>query len=85
MARIFLLLMALAVPLAAQAQGTTAPLKDVPPLLVEPLSEAWRDKLVPSLLSRLRPLGLYVARETSPAAMPDRRSPPHPTYYYRLR
>ncbi len=71
MARFLLFLLALAAPFAAHAQEAAAARKEMPPLLVEPLSEAWRDKLVPPLLSRLRPLGLYVARETPPAAMPD--------------
>lgn len=43
---------------------------DAPPLLTEPLSEAWRDKLLPPLLARLGRLGLYVPRESQAPTMP---------------
>jgi hypothetical protein len=43
----------------------------MPPLLTEPLTEAWRDHLVPPLVSRLSGLGLYVARESPTAAIAE--------------
>jgi hypothetical protein len=60
-------LLALAAPVAAQAQEAAQGV--MPPLLTEPLTEAWRDHLVPPLVSRLSGLGLYVARETPTAVI----------------
>lgn len=69
MARLLVLLLVLAAPLAARAQGPLG--QRVPLLLTEPLTESWREKLVPPLLARLRPLGLYAARETPPGAVAE--------------
>lgn len=64
------LLLAVHLPLAAGAAQEWAP-GSMPPLLTEPLTESWRDRLVPPLVDRLRGLGLYIARETAPAAMAE--------------
>jgi hypothetical protein len=63
------LFLALHLPLAAGAQDF--PRATTAPLLTEPLTESWRDRLVPPLVERLRGLGLYIARETAPAAMAE--------------